>query len=277
MGLVISTNSSSLVAQRALSESSENQMRAYEQLSSGKRITRAGDDAAGLSISEGLRAEIRSLHQAKRNASDGISFIQVAEGGMNEVSNILVRLRELAIQAASDTIGDRERGFVNNEFKSLIKEVDRIARVSNFNGTPLLSGDAKKDVLEIQVGTSNTESDRIGFNVNENNVKTDALGIDDISADTIKGARSSLDNIDKALEKVNASRARLGALQNKLQSTVRTIQISTENYAQARSRIADTDVAEVSANLVRDNILQSAGVSVLAQANSAPAQALKLI
>src|SRR3954466_9200750 len=161
MGLRIGTNVASLSAQRALSHSSADQAKTYDRLASGQRITQAGDDAAGLSISENLRAQIRSMGQAERNANDGISFTQVAEGGLNEISNIMIRLRELAIQAGSDTVGDKERGFINNEAQSLVAEVDRIANVTNFNGTPLLNGQAPKGELSFQVGTRNDEADRI--------------------------------------------------------------------------------------------------------------------
>jgi len=181
MGLRISTNMAAMAADRALSNTSEGLAKAYEKLASGQRIIHAGDDAAGLSISENLRAQIRSMGQAERNANDGISFVQVAEGGLNEVSNILIRLRELAIQAASDTVGDKERGYINNEAQQLVSEVDRIANVTNFNGTPLLNGESSKDVLEFQVGTRNNESDRIQFNVGENDVRAGTLGIDGLN------------------------------------------------------------------------------------------------
>jgi len=193
------------------------------------------------------------------------------------VSNITVRLRELAIQAGSDTIGDKERGFIDGEVKSLLKEVDRIANVTTFNGTPLLNGQAKKDVLEFQVGIRNNEQDRIQFNAGENDVRVDTLGLDGVAMDSIDNARESIDKVDSAMEKVFAARARLGAVQNKLHSTVNNIQIAKENLSEARSRIADTDVAQETTNLVKSNIMQSAGIAVLAQANQAPMQALKLL
>lgn len=277
MGLRISTNMASMAAQRALSNTQEDTKKLYQRLSSGQRITSAGDDAAGLSISENLRAQIRSMGQAQRNANDGISFAQVAEGGLTEAGNIMIRLRELAIQAASDTIGDRERGFIDKEVRSLTAEMDRIANTTNFNGTPLLNGKAPKDHLEFQVGIRNDEADRILFNIRENDVRVDTLGLSGLDYKSIDGARESLDKIDAAIGKIFESRASLGAMQNKLQSTVNTTGIAKENLNAARSRIADTDVAEETANLVRSNILQQAGVSVLAQANSSPMQALKLL
>ena len=220
---------------------------------------------------------MRSLKQAERNANDGISLVQVAEGGLSEIGNILIRLRELSIQAASDTIGDRERGFIDREYQSLKAEVDRISSVTNFNGTPLLSGTAPKDNLEIQVGARNAEADRISFSVNEYNVGTSALDISDISANTIDSARESIDKLDESISRVTGARAGLGAMQNKLQSTVNNISIAKENLTAARSRIADADIAEETTVMAQKQILQQAGMSVLAQANAHPQLALKLL
>lgn len=277
MGLRISTNIAAMGAQRNLSTSTVDQQKTFSRLSSGNRITSAGDDAAGLSISENLKAQIRSLKQAERNANDGISFVQVAEGGLSEVGNILTRLRELSIQASSDTIGDRERGFIDKEYQSLKQEVDRIANSTNFNGTPLLNGQNSKENLQIQVGARNNEADRINFNVGEFDIRTDKIGINSISADNIDDARDSIDKIDEAIAKVTGSRAGLGAMQSKLQSTVNTVGIAKENLAAARSRIADTDIAEEATALAQKQILQQAGTAVLAQANAAPQLALKLL
>jgi flagellin len=277
MGLRISTNMAAMAANRALTHSSEDQAKVYQRLSSGQRITEAGDDAAGLSISENLRAQIRSMGQAERNANDGISFAQVAEGGLSEIGNIMVRLRELGVQAGSDTVGDKERGFIHQEVQSLLQEVDRIANVTNFNGTPLLNGQAQKSTLEFQVGIRNDESDRIKFNATENDARTASLGVDSLNYESIDGAREAIDKVDEAIGRVFSSRARLGAMQNKLHATVNNIGIAKENLSHARSRIADTDVAQETSELVRGNILQSAGVAVLAQANTAPMQALKLL
>ncbi|MCM0605046.1 MAG: flagellin FliC [Xanthomonadaceae bacterium] len=276
MGLRINTNVAAMSARRALSHTSEDLKTSYSRLSSGNRITSAGDDAAGLSISENLRAQVRSMKQAERNANDGISFVQVAEGGMGEIGNILVRLRELSIQAASDTVGDTERGFINQEFQSLLQEVDRIANVTTFGGTSLLNGEAGHD-LEFQVGIRNNEADRILFKVSENDLRSDSLGVSGISSETIDSARSALDNIDQGMAKVSEARAKMGAMQNKMHSTVNNLLIARENLDQARSRIADADIAEESSELVRNNILQQAGVAVLAQANQAPFSALKLV
>jgi len=266
-----------LAANRALTHSSEDQRKVYTRLATGNRITEAGDDAAGLSISENLRSQVRSMAQAERNANDGISFAQVAEGGLTEIGNMLVRMRELSVQAASDTIGDKERGYINKEVSSLLSEMDRIANSTNYNGTQLLNGQSSKSVLEFQVGIRNKEDDRIQFKVNDNDVRASALGVDGLDFGSIDNARDSMDKIDSALTKVFGSRATLGAMQNKMHSTIGSIQIAKENLAQARSRIADTDIAAETSELVRGNILQQAGVSVLAQANSAPMAALKLL
>lgn len=277
MGLRVSTNMAAMAANRTLVKTNDSQNKSFQRLSSGQRITQAGDDAAGLSIAENLRAQIRSMGEAEKNANNGVSLVQVAEGGLSEVGNILVRLRELAIQASSDTIGDKERSFINQEFQSLTQEVDRIANVTTFNGTPLLNGSGSKSILEFQVGIRNDEADRIQFNVGENDARSAALGIDGIKAESIEDARSSIDVVDSALSKVSETRARLGAMQNKLHSTTNNLAIAKENIVAARSRIADTDLAEETSHLVRENILQQAGISVLAQANQNPMTALKLL
>jgi flagellin len=274
MGLRINTNLAAMSAGRVLSKSSNEQAKSFQRLASGNRIIEAGDDAAGLSISENLRAQIRSLGQAERNANDGISFVQVAEGGLTEVGNILIRMRELAIQAGSDTIGDTERGFIDKEVQSLKEEVTRIANVTTFNGTPLLNGGAGRD-LQFQVGAG--KNDQITFKPDNFNVKGSELGIEGLSYKTADDAREALDSLDSALSKVSGSRAELGANQNKLQSTVNNLGIAKENLSAARSRIADTDVASETSQLIRGNILQQAGIAVLGQANSAPQAALRLL
>ncbi len=276
MGLRINTNIQALTAQRALSENRSMQEKTLERLSSGNRINRAGDDAAGLAISERIRASTRSLGQATRNAADGISMVQVAEGATNEVSNILVRMRELSIQGASDTIGDLERGFINKEIQAMKAEVTRIANSTEFNGTKLLNGTADK--LEIQVGLNNNpEQDRLVFDAANQNVSLATLGIDDIHTLNKEGSQMNLTKLDNALNVVNSNRSDLGAMQNRLQSTINNITIYKENLEGARSRIRDADIAEETSNLTKQNILTTAGISVLAQANQNPQQALKLL
>jgi flagellin len=277
MGLRISTNLAAMSANRILAHSTEDQAKSYSRLASGQRITQAADDAAGLAISENLRSQIRSTTQAERNANDGISFAQVAEGGLTEISNIMIRLRELAVQGASDTIGDRERGYLNQEGQSLIQEVDRIANVTEFNGTPLLNAQAPKSKLEFQVGIRNGEANRIEFDAGGIDVRAGSLNIDGVNYESTDSSLSALDKIDDAIGKVLSGRASLGAIQNRLQSTSRNLGVTKENLSVARSRIADTDIASETSELVRANILQSAGIAVLAQANNAPTQSLKLL
>ncbi len=276
MGLRIATNTTALNAQRQMSMTRMNLDKTLEKLSSGSRINHAGDDAAGLAISENLKAQIRGYRQAKRNGMDGISLVQVSEGGLNEISNILVRLRELSIQSASDTIGDTERQFADREFQSLKQEIDRIANVTQFNGTPLLNG--KSGIFEIQVGTHNNPIlDRIVYNGERSDSSLDALKMGGESVATKQGAQLSLSVLDDALIRVNSIRADLGALQNRLQSTINNLAISDENLSAANSRIRDADFAEEVSEMTKQNILMQSGISVLAQANQTNANTLKLL
>lgn len=277
MGLRISTNIPSLSVQRILETNTLAQTRSYQRLASGNRFTDAGDDAAGLAISETIRAQLRSITQAARNANESISLAQVAEGGLTELSNIMIRLRELSIQAASDTVGERERGFINEEVQSLVKEADRIANVTTFSGVSLLNGQASKSQLEFQVGFRNDEYNRVTFNTEDLDVRASSLGIDGLSFDSIDSARDGIEKVDEAMTKVFTSRAKVGAIQNRLESTIRNVESAKESLAAARSKIADTDVAAETAELSKRTILQAAGISVLAQANTSPNQALRLL
>jgi len=277
MGLRINTNISSVQALKSLSEVTDDQNKAVQRLSSGKRINHAADDAAGLAISEKLQAEIRGTLQAKRNAQDGVSMIQVAEGGMQEITNILVRLRELSVQAASDTLGDRERGFTNLEFEELSLEVDRIAKSTQFNGRSLLDGSVS-DSLDFQIGNRNNAfNDRISFKPANATATVEHLGVDGLSIAEKGDAQENLSKIDQAIETISANRANLGSLQSRLESTVNNLETFQESSMAAFSRIRDADIAVESANLARANILSAANTSILAQANSSPATALKLI
>jgi flagellin len=276
MGLRINTNVVSLSAQRTLGVSNSEQARTLEKLSSGTRIVRASDDAAGLAISEKLKAQVRGIKQAERNAGDGISMIQTAEGGLSEVSNILTRLRELSVQAASDTVGDVERSFTNLEYQNLKQEIERISQVTEFNGKKLLNGSG--DEYDFQIGINNDDfQDRIKFDARLTNSSVDSLGIDGITIDEKVGAQSSLEVLDMAIQKVSGQRAELGAKQNRLTSTIQNLQVTSENLSSANSRIRDTDFAEQTANNTRLNILTNAGTSVLAQSNAQGSAALKLI
>ncbi len=276
MGLRINTNTASLNAQRNLAHTKLNLDRSLERLSSGYRINRAGDDAAGLAISENLKAQIRGLKQASRNASDGVSLVQVAEGSLNEISSILIRLRELSVQAASDTIGPVERQFLNVEYDQLVSEIDRIADGTEFNGTQLLSGTGS--ILDFQVGTRNDPNiDRLSFDASKADGNAAALGVNLTSVADKASAQNSLTAIDSAIVSVSAMRADFGAIQNRLQSTISNLAVSVENMSAANSRIRDVDVAEETAELTKNSILTQAGVSVLAQANQSAKSALQLL
>ena len=276
MALRIATNVQALAAQRYLNLNHEAQNRSLERLASGNRINRSGDDAAGLAISEKLKADIRSMKQATRNANDGISLIQTAEGAMNEIGNILVRLRELSIQGASDTIGDKERGFIDKECQALKSEVDRISESTEFNGRKLLNGTSEP--LDIQVGIKNDpRNDRFVFDTPGRVTTADALGIQDISTMDKESSQMNLEKLDGAISKLSENRAGLGALQNRIASTINNLNIYRENLESANSRIRDTDMAEETSELVKQNILTQANISVLGQANQNPALALKLL
>ncbi len=274
MSLRIATNVQSLAAQRYLMTNHEEQNRSLERLSSGSRINKAGDDAAGLAISEKLKAGIRSMKQATRNANDGVSLVQVAEGAMNEISNIFIRLRELSIQGASDTIGDTERGFINKEVQQLKAEVDRISNSTEFNGTKLLNGTSTQ--LDIQIGLNNNAMvDRFVFDSKGLVTTLNAFGLDGVSTESKENSQNNLAALDTAISHLNGNRSTLGALQNRLNSAVNNMSIYRENLEGANSRIRDTDMAEETANLTKSNILTQANVSVLGQANQNPQLALK--
>jgi len=277
MGLRINTNVPSLVAQRNLRTNRQVLDRTLERLSSGSRINHAGDDAAGLAISETLRAQIRGIGQAERNAQDGISLVQVAEGGLVEVSNILIRMRELGVQAASDTVGPRERKFLDNEFQQLSEEIERISNSIEFNGNPLLNGSGS--AFEVQIGVKNNPLvDRIKlFDPYSSNVNLVSLGINLASVADKTSAQNSLAAIDQALNSVTSIRAGFGSMQNRLQSVITNLQVNRENMMSANSRIRDADLAEETSELTKSQILNQAGVSVLSQANSSIKSVLGLL
>lgn len=276
MGMRINTNMASVNAQRHLRMTQKELGGSYEKLSSGSRINKSADDAAGLAISQNLHANIKSYQQAGRNAQDGISFIQVAEGGMNEVGNMIIRMRELSVQAASDTIGQRERGFLDNEAQQLKLEIQRIAQGTEYNGTPLLRGEG--EMLQFQIGVKNDEFlDRIGYNPSKTDVTLDKLGLTGINLADKGAAQTGLTSLDDALITMNKNRAELGALQNRLASTINNNETLIENFSAAKSRINDADLAAVTADLTRDTVKTNASTSVLSQANQSTAMALKLI
>lgn len=276
MGLRIRTNVSSMQATNSLEKTKKDEFKSLQRLSTGSRINSASDDAAGLAISEKLRSQIRSTSQASRNANDGVSLVQTAEGGMNEVSNLLIRLRELSIQSASDTVGDDERKFSDLEAQQLSTEIDRIATSTEFNGRKLLSGEGGQ--VDLQVGINNDEvNDRIAYRPEDSSVTLSQLGLSGFTVATKDDARGNLATIDNALNVVNGNRAQLGAIQNRLQSTMNNLEVQNENLSAANSRIRDADIAVESSNLARQKILSTANTSVLAHTNSSMNGALKLV
>jgi flagellin len=276
MGFRIATNVSSISAQRNLMISNRDGENNLSKLSSGSRIAKAADDAAGLAISEKLKANIRSMKQADRNANDGISMVQTAEGGLNEVSSILVRMRELAMQTSSDTVGDPEREMSNMEYQNLKLELERISQVTEFNGKKLLSGNG--GIYDFQIGVNNDQfEDRITYDANHINSRLDGLSISELDIASKGGSQESLGSLDSAIEKVSGYRAFLGAIQNRLVSTSNNLQVGVENMSAANSRIRDVDYAEATAVKAKNDILSAAGTSVLAQANMSTQGALKLI
>ncbi len=276
MAMSIRTNVASLNAQRNLYSTQSQLDSSLSKLSSGFRITKAGDDAAGLGISSKLESQIRSYGQAVRNANDGLSVIQSTESALNESSSILTRLRELAMQSASDGIGDTERGYVQKESTALVSELERIAQVTEYNGTKLLNS-ATGSALDFQVGLGATSNDKISFNAVDATTGASGLNVSGMSLANKASAQAALATLDAALATVSDRRATLGANGNRLQSAINNIQAFSESLSAANSRIKDVDVAEETSRMARSQILSQAGVSVLAQANQMPQLALKLL
>lgn len=276
MGLRIGTNMASIAAQRSLGTSQREIQKSFAQLSSGSRITKSADDAAGLSISESLKSTIRGFQQAQRNANDGISMVQVSEGGLGEISNILTRMRELGVQAASDTVGDQERGFIDKEVQQLKAEMQRISKTTRWGDTVLLDGSGNSFDFQVALGNDDF-NDRISFDASAQNASTDNLGVDGFDYTSKGGAREALTTLDAAQRQVNGYRANLGAIQNRLISTTENLGTQVENFSAANSRIRDTDMAQSTSELARNNMLEQASVGILAQANQQPMLALNLL
>ncbi len=279
MAISVLTNVASLNAQRNLAGTQAALASSIGKLSSGLRINSAADDAAGLGISENLKANIRSLSQAQRNANDGISMSQVAEGAMNEMQGIVSRMRELSVQAANSTLGATERGYIHTEFGQLKNEIDRISSVTNFNGQKLLDGSASTG-LTFQVGIFNTSNDRLSMSITKLTASTlgsTSLHIGSASLSTAAKAQSAIGAFDKAIQQLSQSRAKVGATQNRMQVTLANLATSHENLSAANSRIRDVDVAAETAAMTRSQILSQAGIAVLAQANQMPSSALSLL
>jgi flagellin len=290
MGMRIRTNVPAITAQRFMSDNKDAMNKSLERLSSGYRINKSADDAAGLAISESLRGKIRGLNVAKRNANDAVSMVQVAEGSMNEMTNILIRLRELAVQSSTDTLGDRERSFLNREYVQLADEIDRIGNSTEFNGIKIFDKESERDQFVIQVGTNGTTPDQntdtiaislagLKFNTEDLGLGKDAeIGsIEGGDAPTLEDISSKLTTIDEALNKIASERATLGAVQSRLGSALSNLSINVENMETAKSRIKDVDFASETAELTQSRILTQSSTAVLQQANVLPEQALQLL
>jgi len=281
MALNVNTNVPSINAQRQLGITNQQLTKSLERLSSGLRINRAADDAAGLAITSKMRTELNGYSQAVRNANDGISLIQTAEGSLNEVYNVLDRIRTISEQSANGILGQEERDLIDTEFKELYAEIDRITQVANFNGKKLLDGSisSASTAVSLQVGVKNTANDRIAVRVDD--VSASALGLGNngtiTTLSTQDMARSALDIVDSAISTISENRGRLGAQQNRLESTIANINITIENQSASVSRIRDVDFAQETANFTKQQILMQAGTAILGNANGLPQSALSLL
>jgi flagellin len=273
MALVINNNPASIAAQRNLSISTLSLNRSVERLSSGLRVTRAADDAAGLGLSESLRAQIRSINQATRNASDGISLTQIADGAAATIGSLLARLRELSSQAASGTVGNTERSYIDQEFVALRSEIDRIAQVTEFNGQALTSGSTIS--FSIAIGFRSGSGNTLDLALND--ITTSSLGLSSVNVSTSANATSALANVDNAISAIASARAEYGSIQNRFEATIANLQVTSENLTAAESRIRDADIALETSVFTKNQILVQAGIATLAQANTLPQQALALL
>ena len=284
MAIRIFNNIASLNSQRILGNNNDRLSQSVERISSGLRINRASDDAAGLAISEGLRSDIRALRQAVRNSNDGISLVNITEGALNEQGSMLIRLRELASQAATGTTGSTERATIQLEFNSLRNEIDRITATTEFNGQKLIDGSLSSSIAStsqvfIQVGIDNSVNSQINLNeqINLKAVTASALSIDTLSVTTSTAALSALDSISNAISSVTATRGQVGAVQNRLIRSISNLSISVENLSAADSQIRDADIAEEVALLTRNQILVQASTAMVGQANLIPQSILQLL
>lgn len=272
--LTVNTNMSSANALNKLTQTTKKLSTSFERISSGFRINKAADDAAGLGMAENLDAASRGLRQAMRNANDGVSVLEVAEGATGEVANIIKRMRELAVQSSSETLDNAERAYIDDEFTELSSEVERIALVTEFNGVSLTQGGAVTQI-DVQVGVKDSANDRITLTLGD--LRATALGIDTISLATAGGAQTALTDLDTALDTVNGYRSKMGASQNRLESAMRNLGTYSESIQGAESRIRDADYAYETAQMSKYQIMQQAGVAVLGQANQLGQSALRLI
>ncbi len=269
------TNYNSLQSQRFLQINNDKLKSSFEKLSSGSRINRASDDAAGLAISEKMRSQISSTDQALRNSADVQSLLQVADGAMNETNNILIRLRQVAMQTASDTVTDSERLLVDMEVQQLKSEIDRISKTTSFNNIQLLDGTSKN--LSFQIGIGSASKDRMEFNPQKISTTLENLKISDLNSQTKESSQEMLGHIDLAINYVNGNRAELGALQNRIQASINNLGVSKENLAQSNSMIRDANIALEAANMSQSRVMSKASTAVLTQANKEPEQAIKLL
>jgi flagellin len=274
LSLRINSNIASVTAQRFLEKSQRQVDDSFKALASGSRLSTPQNDAAGFAISELLRAQVAGLGQSAQNVKMATAMIQTAEGGLNEQNNILVRMRELAVNAASDTIGDNERGFVNDEFQQLTSEFDRIAKSTSFGSRKLLNGSGEE--FSFQVGPYKGDENVIKYKLNANTTSS-SVGISGLDISDKGDAQSALDTIDEAVTKVAGVRANLGGVASRFQYANDNLEVQKQNVDEARSLIADVDVAEETSKLARAQVLQESGMAVLAQANAFPTKLIKLI
>lgn len=272
------TGSTSLTNQRNLSQVQQKLQLSLERLSSGMRINRAADDSAGLAISEGLSSTIRSMTQAMQNANNGVSLVQTAEGGLNQTSDILGRMRELATQAANGTLNSSDRSAISNEFKQLSEQLNQVANTTEFNGTKLLDGSlaTPNSAITLQVGTG-AAADGSQISIQTGSVAAGSLGIDTVSLESQDSAQNALGAIDNALQTVSGQRSQLGSAQNRLTSAINNLQTGQENVSAANARIRDVDIAMEASQMLTSKIMTQAGTAIQAQANQAPLAALKLL
>ena len=284
MPIRIFNNTASINAQNLLGQNNNRLANSVERISSGLRINKAADDAAGLAISEGLRSDIRALRQAVRNSNDGVSLVNIAEGALNEQGSMLIRLRELASQAATGTVGSTERATIQLEFNALRSEIDRITNTTSFNDQKLIDGSLASSVssanqIFIQVGIDNNANSRINLNeqLDLTAITVSALSIDTLSVTSSAGALAALDSINKAISSVTATRGQVGSVQNRLARTISNLNISVENLQAAESQIRDADIAEEVALLTRNQIMVQASTAMVGQANLIPQAVLQLL
>ncbi len=274
MALSVNTNVTSMFAQQSLGKATFALSKSMSRLSSGLRVQSAADDAAGLAVSESFKAKIRSLNQARRNANDGVSLIQVADGALKEVGSMLGRMRELAVQSANGTLNDTQRGYLDEEFSKLKDEIQRIVNTTEFNGVTLIDG-SQAAGISFQVGAGNSANDQITVSILTST--TTALGVNSLSVGSASAASAAISALDSAIDDIASRRATLGAAQNRLQVTMSNLETYATNLAAANSRIVDVDVAAETANLTKQQILVQAGTAMLAQANQGPQVALNLL